>query len=65
MIDISQDDQQEWESLIMYGNKAHKRYSKYTGFEYTQKMKSALYRKGFPIELIERYLDEFQQGIGE
>ncbi|WP_019242938.1 MULTISPECIES: recombination regulator RecX [Bacillus] len=64
-IDISQNEDQEWESLIMHGEKAHRRYSKYIGFEYTQKMKSALYRKGFSIDLIERYLQEFQQGIGE
>ncbi len=64
-IDLSQDDEQEWNSLKKQGEKAFRRYSKYTGYEFEQKMKSALYRKGFAIELIERYLEEIQQEIGE
>ncbi|WP_042351754.1 recombination regulator RecX [Bacillus massiliigorillae] len=64
-IQISQDDEQEWNSIQIHGDKALRRYSKYTGYEFQQKMKSALYRKGFTIELIERYLEEIQQEIGE
>lgn len=64
-IQISQDEDQEWKSIQIHGEKALRRYSKYTGYEFQQKMKSALYRKGFPIELIERYVDEIQQEIGE
>ncbi|MEH6941902.1 recombination regulator RecX [Bacillus sp. JJ722] len=64
-IQISQDDEQEWNSIKINGDKALRRYSKYTGYEFEQKMKSALYRKGFSIELIERYLEEIQQEIGE
>lgn len=64
-IQISQDGEQEWNSIKIHGDKALRRYSKYTGYEFEQKMKSALYRKGFTIELIERYLEEIQQEIGE
>ena len=63
-IEFSQDDDQEWESICKHGDKAHRRLSKYSGYEYEQRMKSALYRKGFAMELIERYLEEIQQ-MGE
>lgn len=59
-IDFSQDEDQEWESICKHGEKAHKRLNKYSGYEYEQRMKSALYRKGFTMELIERYLTEQQ-----
>ena len=64
-VDFSQEEEVEWDSLRNQGDKAVRRYSKYEGYERKQKVKSALYRKGFPIELIERYLDEIQQEIGE
>lgn len=64
-VDISQDENQEWESLVKNGEKAHKKYSKYSGYEYEQKMKSALYRKGFSIEQIEQFLEHNQQEIGD
>ena len=64
-VDFSQEEEVEWDSLRNHGEKAVRRYSKYEGYEFKQKVKSALYRKGFPIELIERYLDEIQQEIGE
>ncbi|MCR2821992.1 recombination regulator RecX [Lederbergia panacisoli] len=57
-IEYEKDDDDEWNALQAQGDKAHRRYKKFTGFEYKQKMKQALYRKGFPIELIERYLNE-------
>ena len=36
--------------------KSWNEYANYTGYEYEQKMKSALYRKGFAMEQIEKYL---------
>ncbi|MBS4220149.1 recombination regulator RecX [Bacillus sp. FJAT-49711] len=57
-IDYEKDDDDEWNALQIQGEKAHRRYKKFTGFEYKQKMKQALYRKGFAIELIERYLND-------
>ncbi|QPA31372.1 recombination regulator RecX [Thermaerobacillus caldiproteolyticus] len=51
-----QDDEQEWEALEYHGRKAHRRYEKYDGYVYEQKMKQALYRKGFPLDMIERFL---------
>lgn len=48
----------ELEAIRHQGEKAHRKYSQYSGFEYQQKMKQALYRKGFSIELIEKFLAE-------
>lgn len=62
---IEKDEEAEWESLVLQGEKAHRRYSKYTGYEYAYKMKGALYRKGFPIELIDRFIEEKQTETGE
>ena len=64
-VDFSQEEEAEWESLRSHGDKVVRKYSKYEGYEFKQKVKSALYRKGFPLELIERYLEDIQQEIGE
>jgi regulatory protein len=51
----------EMEAIRYQGEKAHRKFSKFTGFEYTQKMKQALFRKGFSMDLIEKYLDEAEK----
>jgi regulatory protein len=53
-------EEQEWEALQYQGRKAHRRYEKYDSPLYEQKMKQALYRKGFPLEMIERFLSELK-----
>jgi regulatory protein len=55
---VEKDSDEEMEAIQYQGDKVQRKYSKYTGFEYEQKMKQALYRKGFSMELIERYLAE-------
>ncbi|WP_408009413.1 recombination regulator RecX [Pseudalkalibacillus sp. A8] len=57
---LDKDEEEEREALEMQAQKAHRKYSKFTGWEYKQKMKQSLYRKGFPIELIEEWLNENQ-----
>ncbi|SFC85170.1 regulatory protein [Bacillus sp. OV322] len=49
---------EEWEALSLQAEKISRRNQKYTGSEYRQRMKQALYRKGFDIGLIDRYLNE-------
>ncbi|MDP4084779.1 MAG: recombination regulator RecX [Bacillota bacterium] len=49
-------DRDELEAVRFQGEKLHRKYSHLTGFEYKQKMKQALYRKGFSIDLIEQFL---------
>jgi regulatory protein len=53
-----ENENEEWDSLVFQGEKLKKKYSKYEGFEYLQKMKAALYRKGFSIDMIQKYLEE-------
>lgn len=60
--DYGKDEDEEWNAILVQGEKAHRRYQKYEGREYSQKMKSALFRKGFSIELIERLLEHLSAG---
>lgn len=52
------EEEKEREALTYQGEKAHRKYAKLQGFEYEQKMKQTLYRKGFSIEQIEDFLAE-------
>lgn len=60
-LDLSQDQEDELEILRKQGNKLVNKYRNETGYEFTQKMKQALYRKGFSIELIDRFLAELPE----
>ncbi|WP_251552004.1 recombination regulator RecX [Neobacillus muris] len=53
---------EEFAAIQYQGEKTHKKFSQYSGFEYEQKMKQALYRKGFSIELIDQYLAHINRG---
>ncbi|MBM7693609.1 regulatory protein [Peribacillus deserti] len=57
-ISFEKDTDDEWDAILVQGMKAHRRYQKFSGYEYRQKMKQALYRKGFSAELIDRFMDE-------
>ena len=52
------DDEEEWQTLVVEGERAQRRYRKYTGYDYERRMKQALFGKGFPMELINRFLTE-------
>lgn len=51
----------ELEAIRIQGEKAKRKYSKYEGFEFKQKMKQYLYRKGFAMELIDQYFEEMTE----
>lgn len=51
----------EWEAVLYQGQKYHEKYKKYSDWEYKTKIKGALYRKGFSLELIERFLSEREE----
>ncbi|MFA9458975.1 recombination regulator RecX [Halalkalibacter sp. AB-rgal2] len=51
-------DREEWEAICYQGEKIRKKYRQLHGWEYNQKCKQALYRKGFSIDMIEQYLQE-------
>lgn len=57
---LSKDEDEEREALNLQAEKAHRKYKTYSGWEYKQKMKQFLYRKGFPVNLIDEWLDENQ-----
>lgn len=50
-------DDTEWDAICFHGEKLHRKYKHLQGWEYRQKMKQSLYRKGFPLELIEKFLN--------
>lgn len=52
---------EEMEAIRYQGEKADRKYSKFNGTEYRQKMKQALYRKGFSMDLIDKYLEEIEK----
>lgn len=56
--EIEKSDSDELEALRIQADKLHKKYAKFSGYEYKQKMKQALFRKGFPIDLIDECLQE-------
>lgn len=58
--EVKKEDEEEWEALQHQGLKAHRRYEKYSGWEYERRMKQALYRKGFSLEHIDRLLEELK-----
>ncbi|MED4475622.1 recombination regulator RecX [Oceanobacillus caeni] len=58
-----EDKEAEWDAIVYQGDKLLRKYSKkYEGFILQQKLKEAMYRKGFQVEYINRYLAEFLEG---
>ena len=51
---------EEMEAIQYQGEKAHRKYSGYTGYEYEQKMKQTLFRKGFSMDLIEKFMESIK-----
>lgn len=55
-----QDDAEEWEAVCYQGEKMLRKFEKkYSGFDLKNKMKEGLYRKGFNMDLINRFLEEY------
>ncbi|MFS0862692.1 recombination regulator RecX [Fredinandcohnia sp. 179-A 10B2 NHS] len=61
-VSVEKDIDEEWEAVLHHGIKAHRKYEKLEGWEYEQKMKQSLYRKGFNIELIEKLIEHIKDG---
>lgn len=61
-INLSVSEDEEKSALVKEGEKALKKWRrKYDGFELKQKIKQTLYRKGFQLEDIERYIEEMEK----
>lgn len=64
VLDTDKPEVEEWEAIIQQGQKAWRRYERKTeGRELEQKVKANLYQKGFPGELINRFIEEKRQGL--
>ncbi|MDN4527576.1 recombination regulator RecX [Fictibacillus fluitans] len=56
-IDMESSRDEEMEALLKQANKAHRRYKKFSGMQYRNKMKQHLYGKGFSVEMIDEVLN--------
>ncbi|WP_047984632.1 recombination regulator RecX [Ornithinibacillus californiensis] len=55
----NRDDSAEWDSLVYQGEKLVRKFApKKSGYELKMKVKEGLYRKGFQVDLINRFIDE-------
>ncbi|EIJ82072.1 recombination regulator RecX [Bacillus methanolicus PB1] len=59
-VNFDKKEEEEMAAIRHHGEKLKRKYNKFTGYEFEQKMKQALYRKGFSIDLIEHYLSELE-----
>ncbi|KKI88998.1 recombinase RecX [Bacillus sp. SA1-12] len=62
-VQFEQDESEEWAALEKHAEKGKRKYQKEDPYQYKMKMKQFLYRKGFSVELIEKYLDE--EGVND
>ncbi|MCC5894311.1 MAG: recombination regulator RecX [Alkalibacterium sp.] len=61
-LEIDQSDDEEYEALQMQGEKAWTRYSrKHSGYDLISKTKTFLYSKGYPREMIDRFIEEKEE----
>ncbi|WP_171016927.1 recombination regulator RecX [Pseudalkalibacillus caeni] len=64
-VSLEKDEEEQWDAILYQGKKAHRKYKKYDGYEYKQRMKQYLYRKGFSISLIDRLLEEGREELND
>jgi regulatory protein len=57
----TEDEEEQREALLYQARKYHQKYRKFEGYIYENKMKQALYRKGFAIEAIDDILEELRE----
>ncbi|KIL47162.1 recombination regulator RecX [Jeotgalibacillus campisalis] len=61
-IAIERNEEEKWTAIYSQAKKAHAKYiRKYEGYEYQQRMKQALFRKGFSAEEIERAIAHLKE----
>lgn len=60
-IDFDKESDNELDAIRVQGEKMDRKFRHFDGKEYEQKMKQALYRKGFTIDLIEQYISELNE----
>ncbi|MBM7580701.1 recombination regulator RecX [Jeotgalibacillus terrae] len=61
-LSVERDEDEQKTAVLSQAKKAHNKYArKFEGFEYEQKMKQALYRKGFTMDEIEWSIEELKE----
>ncbi|GGE78398.1 recombination regulator RecX [Priestia taiwanensis] len=60
-LEWTDDEDEQHEALLYQARKYHQKYRKFEGYVYENKMKQALYRKGFTIEMIDSILEELRE----
>ncbi|WP_083540528.1 recombination regulator RecX [Marinilactibacillus sp. 15R] len=65
-LDTEKSEDEEYEALVKQGEQAWRRYSsKFSGYNLVQKTKSSLYQKGYPSELIKRFIEMKEEETDE
>lgn len=65
-LDTDKSEDEEYEALAKQGEQAWRRYSsKFSGYQLIQKTKSSLYQKGYPSELIKRFIEAKEEENNE
>lgn len=59
-VSTSRDPDEEMKILRVHGERAHRRFKHLPHYEYEQKLKQTLYRRGFKLQLIEKFIKEKQ-----
>ncbi len=60
-LDYEKSDEEEWLAIEKQGEKAWRRYRRFELYEQSLKTKSSLYRKGFPKELIDQFIEKKEE----
>ncbi len=58
--ELEEDTSEEWDALVKQAEKYHRKYPDLDDYQQKMKLKGALYRKGFTMDLIDRWLEENQ-----
>lgn len=58
---IEEDPDQEWENLNRDASSAVNRYRQYEGWEFKKRLKAALFRKGYDLSIVDKWIKEFEQ----
>lgn len=59
--DEHKDVNEEMDAIRYQGEKIQRKYRQFSGYEYEMKVKQALYRKGFSMDVIEKYVEEIEK----
>jgi regulatory protein len=62
-VDNETDDDQEWDNLDRDATSAANRYRQYEGWEFKKRLKAALFRKGYDLSLVDKWIKSYEQNL--